>query len=169
MVQNRQNVNLYFLVKFGHFCDFFQSPLSREIYVRWSSNQDKNAFQGLKKLFEGNLVIRPAIIGIWLFARANILHVFSREIYVQWNSNEDKNAFQGLKKLFEGNLLFARRTLESDYAPGWIYFMYFLEKYTSCMKVMHKNTSNLKKAINLRSDLIVQAQTEPTLKLKLLI
>ena len=43
----------------------------------------KNAFQSLKKVFKGNLVIPPAIIGIWLFAQANILRVFFREIYVQ--------------------------------------------------------------------------------------
>ena len=43
----------------------------------------KEAFQGLKKLFEENLVIRPAIIGIWLFARADIPHVFSRGIYAE--------------------------------------------------------------------------------------
>ena len=143
------------MANFGHFWDFFPSSFSREIYVQWGSNQGKNAFQGrknlfwaflkksqkwfrnkeafqdLKKLFEGNLIIREAIIGIWLFARANILHVFSREIYVQWSSNQDKNSFQGLKKLFEANLLFALRTLESDYSPGRKYLMFFLEKYTS--------------------------------------
>ena len=85
----------------------------------------QNAFQGLKKLFEGNLLFPPGNTGIWLFARANILHVFSREINVQWSSNKDKNAFQVLRKLFESNMLFARRALESGYLPGRIYFMYF--------------------------------------------
>ena len=182
---------------------------SQEIYVQWSANPDKNAFQWLKKIFEGNLLFarrtlesgyfpgriysmyflekytsneaqtkiktlfkfwrtflsgiknlkngpkslkvnfnpfifwrNSAIFGTfftvhflentrnWLFARADILHVFFRDIYVQWSSNQDKNAFQGLQKLFEGNLLFALRTLESGYSPERIYFMYFLEKYT---------------------------------------
>ena len=124
MVQNRQKVKVNpftFWRNLAILGPFFQSPFSGEIYVQWGSNQDKNAFQGRKNLFEGNLVIRPANTGIWLFARANILHVFSREIYVQWSWNQDKNAFQGLMKLFEGNLLFARRTLESGYSPGRIY------------------------------------------------
>ena len=57
MVQNRQKLRLTPLL-FGEiwsFWVFFQSSFSREIYVQWSTNQDKNAFQGLKKLFRAIL------------------------------------------------------------------------------------------------------------------
>ena len=91
----------------------------------------KETFLDLKKLFEGNLLSARANTGIWLFDRVSILHVFSREIYVEWSSNQYKNAFKGRKKLFEGNPLFARGRLESGYSPGRIYFMYFIQNYTT--------------------------------------
>ena len=46
MVQNRQNVKVI-----GQFWAFVQSQFSRELYVQWSSNQAKNAFSDLKKIF----------------------------------------------------------------------------------------------------------------------
>ena len=54
MAQNRQKVKVNpftFWPKFGHFWDFFQSPFSRDIYIQWSSNDDKNAFQWPERSF----------------------------------------------------------------------------------------------------------------------
>ena len=99
-------------------------------------------FSRLKETFWGNLFIRRAIIGIWLFAPANILHVFSREIYVQCSSNQDKNGFQALKELLKGicyskmvqnrqkvnvNPLTFSRNLA---ILGTFFKVHFLEKYT---------------------------------------
>ena len=58
------------------------------------SNQAKNDFEGLKKLFWGESGYSSrANTGIWLFARENILDAYSQEIYVQRSSNQAKNVF----------------------------------------------------------------------------
>ena len=53
MVQNRKKVKVNPFTFFEG--TFFQSQFSRELYVQWSSNQPKNAFSGLKKLFSAFL------------------------------------------------------------------------------------------------------------------
>ena len=114
MVQNRQKV------KVNPFNFWPKEPANSGIYPMYflkkytsieAQAKIKTVFKTLQELFEGNLLfkigrksskIRPVNTGIWLFARTNILYVFSQEIYVQWSSNQDENSFQGLKELLKG-------------------------------------------------------------------
>ena len=152
----------------------------REIYVQWSSNQIKTLFKALRSLLRGicyspgehwNLVVRPGEYTSCIFSSNKRLMKlkprqkrFSRpkEPFLSLLKKSQKRfrrkeALHWLKKLFKGNLvtprrslesgyspdeytsctffegnqLFARRTMESGCSPRRIYFMYFLEKYTS--------------------------------------
>ena len=87
MVQNRQKVKVDPFTFWGA---FFQSQCSRQLYVQWSSNQAKNAFNDQKKLFKAfltNLKNRQKV------KRGLFSIPFFREFDVQWSLESAQNAF----------------------------------------------------------------------------